>query len=822
MSSATNRQNILQLIRNRELNDSNRIKYALKSNLNDKCISNLGLFAQLKEKKFRVSCLQWNESGSTLASASDNFKVILWDPFLQKVKTSIKTLHRDRIYSVKFIPGCNDDVVATGAGDGSLHTYNVTTGKQLSNCICFQGQIIRGAVANDSPSVYWCASEEGYISQHDMRISHKCPNDKYKTVLVAIYDKIGNMGKAKCLDINQLKTEQLAVGANDQYVRLYDRRMIQWVSSFAENYTFLNGSKDNNYEVNNALQYFVPSHIGSDDYETYFHRNCVTDYLTFSPDGQELLVNYRYDYVYLYNLANPSDNAFLNICNMMKVPRENGEGLSTDLIDDQIPVLHLTQPDNIVQLNLKANYLLEREDYSAAIVLYNEAINIHNNCELFLNRAEAYINREWLGDFYAAFKDCVTALKLEPNLMKAHIRLAECLFHMDKVDESKMYLDQLIMKYPSYKPSSAYKSLYSDLLNAQPNDKKALHGRKLLIDHERLFYKQTQMKKFEKYFRTHAKDYHRRYYGHCNYLTNTKEAKFFGSRNQFIVAGSDDGHIFVWEKNTENNLLILKGDSRVVNCIQPHPSEFLLATSGMNHKIKLWSPLPDGMDNPFKMNDYNTKAELNQRVMCGKSFVENQKLWVSIDETTDANGHYVANVIIGTLEVGNIGKMFLLNSEVLEKNNHSTIAKVLDKSLSILWPQEIIHDNVLLFLSDAAPYMHITKSITQLETFGGPLIDSINIIQKIKAEIQKAPNQIRKIIYQKLTSTLNKNKGFKIISDISDTLNGQGATNEILDELTANDLAFFKYSPITSVDVERSFSIYKNLLATKDHFYLNI
>ncbi|KAL4134923.1 hypothetical protein QTP88_006605 [Uroleucon formosanum] len=223
--------------------------------------------------------------------------------------------------------------------------------------------------------------------------------------------------------------------------------------------------------------------------------------------------------------------------------------------------------------------------------------------------------------------------------------------------------------------------------------------------------------------------------------------------------------------------------------------------------------------------------------------------------------------------------MFLLNSEVLEKNNHSTIAKVLDKSFSVLWPQGIIHDNVLLFLSDAAPYMvkaatsiqtyyskmiHVTclahalhrvaeeirihfpnvdelinnvkkvflkapsriqifktmasdipllpqpvltrwgtwlnasmyycdhfelikeiinqldgedavavskaqnlfsnvnlkhnliyiktnfstlaTSITQLETSGVPLIDSINIIQKIKAEIQKAPNQIGKII----------------------------------------------------------------------------
>jgi len=51
-------------------------------------------------------------------------------------------------------------------------------------------------------------------------------------------------------------------------------------------------------------------------------------------------------------------------------------------------------------------------------------------------------------------------------------------------------------------------------------------------------------------------------------------------------------------------------------------------------------------------------------------------------------------------------------------------------------------------------------------------------------------------------------------------LNGQGTTNEIPDDLTANDLAFFKYSPIISVDVERSFSIYKNLLADNSRPFL--
>jgi len=64
--------------------------------------------------------------------------------------------------------------------------------------------------------------------------------------------------------------------------------------------------------------------------------------------------------------------------------------------------------------------------------------------------------------------------------------------------------------------------------------------------------------------------------------------------------------------------------------------------------------------------------------------------------------------------------MFLLNSEVLEKTNHSTIAKLFDKSLLILWPRGILHNNVLLFLSDAAPYM--VKVATSIQTFYSKMI----------------------------------------------------------------------------------------------------
>lgn len=56
------------------------------------------------------------------------------------------------------------------------------------------------------------------------------------------------------------------------------------------------------------------------------------------------------------------------------------------------------------------------------------------------------------------------------------------------------------------------------------------------------------------------------------------------------MAGSDDGSIFFWDRKTTNNIRILKGDSSIVNCVQPHPTSCVLATSGIEHRVRLWSP----------------------------------------------------------------------------------------------------------------------------------------------------------------------------------------------------------------------------------------
>lgn len=72
-----------------------------------------------------------------------------------------------------------------------------------------------------------------------------------------------------------------------------------------------------------------------------------------------------------------------------------------------------------------------------------------------------------------------------------------------------------------------------------------------------------------------------------------------------------------------------------------------------------------------------------------RDYIGNKKNWVSMDETTDIEGRYVVNVIIGILKLENPGKIFLLHTNVLKNQ----------------WPLGIKHGHVLLFLSDTDPYL---------------------------------------------------------------------------------------------------------------------
>lgn len=57
-----------------------------------------------------------------------------------------------------------------------------------------------------------------------------------------------------------------------------------------------------------------------------------------------------------------------------------------------------------------------------------------------------------------------------------------------------------------------------------------------------------------------------------------------------MVSGSDDGRMFIWERATGNVVFTAVADADILNCVQPHPFDFMLATSGIEHTVRIWEP----------------------------------------------------------------------------------------------------------------------------------------------------------------------------------------------------------------------------------------
>jgi len=83
--------------------------------------------------------------------------------------------------------------------------------------------------------------------------------------------------------------------------------------------------------------------------------------------------------------------------------------------------------------------------------------------------------------------------------------------------------------------------------------------------------------------------------GHRNSQT-VKGVNFYGNCSEYIISGSDCGHLFVWKTRTGSlvNYQFADGDVEiepgVLNALEPHPYLPYLATSGLDSTVKLWSP----------------------------------------------------------------------------------------------------------------------------------------------------------------------------------------------------------------------------------------
>ncbi|KAJ4443226.1 hypothetical protein ANN_04894 [Periplaneta americana] len=178
-------------------------------------------------------------------------------------------------------------------------------------------------------------------------------------------------------------------------------------------------------------------------------------------------------------------------------------------------------------------------------------------------------------------------------------------------------------------------------------------------------------------------------------------------------------------------------------------------------------------------NNNNSKAALN---ISGQD-LEIEILKIGYD-TSSRDGRSVGNVVIGTLEMDTAPKIFLLTTEVLDKVNHQFICKLFDKSITdVARKQDERMHLVLEKIQSVEQYLgHCARKIGQ------------DISEKMKTVLQNKVDYQTMCKFDKILQRENFDLG------------------EFVEDFSPGDVAYFKYPPMTSVEVKISFSVYKNVL----------
>jgi len=110
-----------------------------------------------------VNCLEWNQAGNLLVSGSDDLKINIWNPFQKSLLQTVQTKHHNNIFSIKFVPGTNDSIIASAAADSEIYVYDINKNVYLHEIHSHRNRVKRLATAQSVPFLFWSCGEDGLV-----------------------------------------------------------------------------------------------------------------------------------------------------------------------------------------------------------------------------------------------------------------------------------------------------------------------------------------------------------------------------------------------------------------------------------------------------------------------------------------------------------------------------------------------------------------------------------------------------------------------------------------------------------------------------------
>lgn len=499
------------------------------------------------------------------------------------------------------------------------------------------------------PKVFWSVAEDGLVYQFDVRALPKTDGrgetHDASGVLVRLgRDRKGKLLRGMGMATHPLDPTKFVLACGDYYTRLFDHRMLRIQQ--------LRSRPETGIGATIPVEVFAPPHLHLNtfcDRSTKFrHDEAHGTSIQFNSDGSEILANYHNDHIYLFNV-----NGGPNPVNQFEKP----DSLAESQVPTWINGSHMdesTRPlpigaHEVKELHSKGLVALLARSYARALKHFSKAcsasllstLSPSFRKDLYHNCAKAYLGRAWSADYYLATVYCKKALEVGGDDREVELTYIKALNSEKKTAHTRYVSKEYASKYPEFESdvrrylldAAQNNNMRRASMGTPPsqNDEdesedEEVHGARVSSssadqssgrdddddeDSEKSDYEEPNEAsshrpesagpqseyEFWESSRLHGKEVNcdvvRRYIGYCNTETDIKEAAFFGNNDAFIVAGSDDGRAFIWNKVTGKLVNAIVADETILNCVRPHPFDSCLATSGIEDVIRLWSPTGD-------------------------------------------------------------------------------------------------------------------------------------------------------------------------------------------------------------------------------------
>ncbi|CAJ0884956.1 13842_t:CDS:10, partial [Entrophospora sp. SA101] len=514
-------------------------------------------FQSLKHHRGCVNSVFWNEAGNLIISGSDPEKPLIH---------SIPSGHNANIFSARFMAKSNDRHIISCSADGVVRytdlehiVENDASWSPLPEFNCHSYMAFEVLPDPNDSNIFFSCSADGLINQYDLRIKKSCPCNHCKQHIFLDLNPTSNPDK-HCLNSinidkkNNNNTRQRRRGIIKSRTK---DTSITTISIRPDNPVYMAAACEDtvriydrryvvksSYHRESQVYQFIPKLMRDNPAST---QSKMTS-LKFDPcGGGDLCASYSNSKIYLIRPnADQKKKSSHKSSKKEKQKQINDENIDRGTVDHNL----MNNDDN----NPNHSHLSPVSMEGVACGSGSSDGNVNN------------IDRE--GKATTKYDENNNNKVDGVNSIEFTVPNEEDEEDEEDVDDSEDDVDK-----------------YDDNI-----------------------YSTDEEDEDSEYEEAHEEDVIKIYSGHVNSRTMIKEANFFGANSEYIMSGSDDGRIFIWDKITGEVVNLLKGDSRVVNCLQPHPHLPILCTSGIDNDVKIW--YPEGEEND--LSDLQKVIERNE------------------------------------------------------------------------------------------------------------------------------------------------------------------------------------------------------------------